>query len=581
MRILLIVPTFLYKRAYPYFLSASDFPIGYAYIASSLKQAGHEVFGLNPNNKLGYSSAKEMLYDQMQKKIYEVQPDLIATGGLCTDYAFIKDSIQFSRKLAPYTPIVLGGGIATHDTEYIHDLLNPDYSVVGEGEEAMVNLANTYSSGRDCSKIKNIAYWQFDKVVVTERDFDYPDINSRPFPDYEPFGMKDMLDNYSMATRYLYRYPNPYPRPMGIVTARSCCFKCSFCIHEHGSKYRGRSLDNILSEIRYMYAKYNFNLLVIEDELFTVNKNRMKEFCERLIQEREQNHINFQWMFQTHASANLDIETMKLAKSAGCFLFSYGMESASPTILASMNKKTRVEQISNTIKLAEQAKIGFGGNFIFGDPAETPETIKETMTFFDKYCRDIHVNFAIVSPYPGSKVFKDAVSKGIIKDKKKFYEEIDEKFWNMTSMPDKLWLSWAYFFAIATGVVQWLKPVRGNVLSVQPSEQFTKIAGKQIYKVWALCPHCRKDVTFREIIDRNSSKQGNATLRKALDVLSNSKLRKNLLTYARIAMNRYLLRNHELYQTLDLVTTEKNVPLSFVTGCPNCNKKLKIYIDEV
>jgi len=65
MKILLIVPTHNYNRAYPCFLSVSDFPTGFAYLASSLKEAGHEVHGLNLNNIIGYPSAKDMVKDKI------------------------------------------------------------------------------------------------------------------------------------------------------------------------------------------------------------------------------------------------------------------------------------------------------------------------------------------------------------------------------------------------------------------------------------------------------------------------------------------------------------------------------------
>ena len=60
------------------------------------------------------------------------------------------------------------------------------------------------------------------------------------------------------------------------------------------------------------------------------------------------------------------------------------MESASPTVLASMNKRTKPAQIVTAIKTADRLRIGFGGNFIFGDPAESPETLSETLGLFSR-----------------------------------------------------------------------------------------------------------------------------------------------------------------------------------------------------
>ena len=96
-----------YALEYPSFLSLSDFPSGFAYIASALKQAGHTVIGGNFNNIVGYVDAPTMLKAELTKKIKETNPELIGLGGLCTDYKFLKDAIGIIRETTK-APIVLG-----------------------------------------------------------------------------------------------------------------------------------------------------------------------------------------------------------------------------------------------------------------------------------------------------------------------------------------------------------------------------------------------------------------------------------------------------------------------------------------
>ena len=157
MKILLIVPTHNYTISYPSFLSFSDFPSGYGYLVSSLKEAGHEVFGCNPNNVVGYANAYLMIQDVISKRIADVEPDLIGLGGLCTDYSFLKDAIGIIRQTE--VPIVLGGQIVTNDAEWIFNDLKPDYAIVGEGEEAVVNLIRAMEETKD-SYPKNLWYWE-------------------------------------------------------------------------------------------------------------------------------------------------------------------------------------------------------------------------------------------------------------------------------------------------------------------------------------------------------------------------------------------------------------------------------------
>ncbi len=165
MRILLIPPTFHYATEYPAFLSLSDFPSGFGYLSAALKEAGHEVFGCNPNNVVGYPNAYMMIQDVISKHIEDVKPDLIGLGGICTDYMFLRDAIGIIRNYD--IPIVLGGQIVTNDAEFIFEDLKPDYAIVGEGEDAMVEISNLMEYGPEnlnfepaITAVSNLWYWE-------------------------------------------------------------------------------------------------------------------------------------------------------------------------------------------------------------------------------------------------------------------------------------------------------------------------------------------------------------------------------------------------------------------------------------
>ena len=123
MKISIIVPTHFYKYKYPAPLSMSDFPVGLAYVASALKVAGHEVVGCNPNNRYDYDSAKAMATDMITKHLAEHKPAVVCTGGICTDYAFLRDCIKLIREKAPNTLIILGGGIVGYDPKFVFEFV--------------------------------------------------------------------------------------------------------------------------------------------------------------------------------------------------------------------------------------------------------------------------------------------------------------------------------------------------------------------------------------------------------------------------------------------------------------------------
>lgn len=510
MKIALVIPTNLYTGTYPSFLAMSDFPVGFAYIAAALKKAGHEVIGLNPNNCPGYSSARSMLYEKLAEMLKNQEPRLIGLGGLCTDYAFIKDAIAIIRTLAPDIPIVCGGGIITHDAEFTFNLLKPDYCIIGEAEESLVRLVEHLTTENSLlENIPNVGHWRNGIARFTAPSFDYPPVETRAFPDYSPFDPERMIANSAVAARSLYRYTRPYPRIMPFVAARGCPFKCTFCIHHKGPKYRTRSISDILEEISQLYETYRFNILVILDELFAIDKKRLQEFCDGILEGRRNSGWDFDWLFQTHANANLGRHELEMAKEAGCYFFSYGMESASPRVLTSMNKKSRPEQISEAISLATDVGIGFGGNFIFGDIAETPDTITETMDFFLKHCMDMHVYVSQICPYPGSNLFDFCLQQGIIGDKQTFYETESSILYNMTSIPDKVWAEW--FSSII-----WPLDTFPHVMTAEPYEVTldrsprTDNSETAFWLVSARCPHCSVTRSFREPLSEEAVVSGKA-----------------------------------------------------------------------
>ncbi len=588
MRILLIVATHRYKYSYPAFLSITDFPAGIAYVASALQQAGHEVMGLNPNNDSSYPSARAMLEDKIQKAVHDFQPTLIALGGICIDYAFFKDAIALCRQYASAVPIVCGGGIITNDAAFVFETLHPDFCIVSEGEEAMVRLAHALEKGGGFDHIPNIGYWRGQEAVFTKTDFNYGAIDQLAFPNYEIFDIRDMMDGYAMAARSLYRYPRTHPRPMTIVTARSCPFRCTFCVHHRGPQYRARSVANIMAELRESYEKYRFNVLIILDELFAVNKARMQEFCTALSEGRREYGWDFDWSFQTHAVAALDVPTLKMAKAAGCYLFGYGVESASPRVLASMNKRSKPEQIAAGIAAAAEAEVGFGGNFIFGDVAETTDTIRESMDFFWKHCRDINLNMISIQPYPGSKLFEDCRERGIIGDKLKFYETISEHIWNMTTIPDRLWFPWVHMLYLFSNTAPWLKSTDAVEFEVETDGEPDPVArfyGKRMCRISAVCPHCGKKSTYRELLADAPPAPQQAQPRRnplaGLKSLAGSRYQRMVLQAALVNAFHYLLTfRHPLFRTLQNLYGETKSNQNFTTGCKHCHRHIKIYIPK-
>ena len=81
-----------------------------------------------------------------------------------------------------------------------------------------------------------------------------------------------------------------------------------------------------MKEVEYFADRYNFNILVILDELFAANRHRLAEFSEAMQGLRERRKWNLSWWFQNHLSARFNEEDMRRAKQAGCHCIFWGVE---------------------------------------------------------------------------------------------------------------------------------------------------------------------------------------------------------------------------------------------------------------
>ncbi|HOD02223.1 MAG TPA: radical SAM protein, partial [Clostridiales bacterium] len=201
-----------------------------------------------------------------------------------------------------------------------------------------------------------------------------------------------------------------------LFTGRGCPARCNFCVYPqtmHGHKYRLRSVDNVVAEFEYIVNSMpEVKEIVIEDDTFTVNKQRTVEICNRLIEKGLNKKIR--WL--CNARVNLDLETMKLMKKAGCHLIIPGVESLNQTILNNIKKGTTVEQIKKYMANARKARLMVHACYMVGNNGETRETMEETLRAAMKFKTDTAQFFPLI-PYPGTEAYDWAKSKGYINGK--------------------------------------------------------------------------------------------------------------------------------------------------------------------
>ncbi|MCX5642373.1 MAG: radical SAM protein [Candidatus Omnitrophica bacterium] len=403
-KVLLLSP--LYLDLYGNLQKAAGryFPLGLGYIASYLRKYGnHEVRMYEPE-------AQRLSHEDIARIIKTFAPEVI--GLTCTTPNFAR-AIKMAGicKINSGAKVVLGGVHASAIPEFIMqkypDLI--DCVVAGEGEITMLELVNAYQSGSGIETIKGIVYAKDGEVIRNE---------IRPFienPDSIPFPSRDLIPQALFAPNM---HNARYRNCATILTSRGCPFNCSFCASRlvSGRKYRTHSAEYVLAEMSLLKQDYHIRQLVITDDTFTLDQNRLETICRGMIDRK----MRLAW-FCFGQAGTVDRELLKLMKKAGCYSIGFGVESSDEATLKKMGKNILPAKAKETIKIAQGLGLKTQAFYIIGSPGETREQMNSTV----KFSREVGSTLAFYNmlvPFPGTREF-DYFFSGIP------LEEIDwEKF---------------------------------------------------------------------------------------------------------------------------------------------------------
>lgn len=382
-----------------------SFPLGVAYISASMKAAGFKVETLNLNHVEG-SVAEIVSRETERRKI-----DVVATGGLSFQYSTIRNIIDGVKRSGRKVITIVGGGIITGDPEPAMRALEwVDYGVVGEGETTIRELCRTLECGDDPADVDGIIYKPGPRYILTRPREEIENIDLIPWPDYDGFGIDQHLQSAPPGISGL-----NVKNTLFMLTSRSCPYRCTFCFHTTGKKYRQRSLDSFFEELDFLVSKHDIKFICVADELFARDINRVKGFCRRI------KAYGIRWCAQFRVD---DVTPAMLAalKDGVCEIMSFGLESADNRVLKSMRKGTTIEQIEEALNLAHKAGMPFTGAFIFGDIEETYETASNTLKWWREHS-EYQITLNLITVYPGSHLYKHALKEGIIKDPVEFLKK--------------------------------------------------------------------------------------------------------------------------------------------------------------
>lgn len=413
-------------------------PIGVSMISAVLKEAGHDMrlfdftkydlgsktdarvreetleFKEVVNKERDISRMKisfEETIDLLSKEIESYKPDFIGVSTLDDFYPLSVRVLREVKKRFKDIPTLVGGNHATVDAELTIKEDSIDMICIGEGEGAMVELANKMDSGSDLTKIKNI-WVKKDGVIHRNEPRDLiQDLDSLPFPDWSIY---DDIQFYKPFMGHMYRYGD-------FELSRGCPYRCFNCINAYcqelykgkGKYHREKSIDRVIDEVSTLMKEYKIEFIKFWDETFLLMKmDRLKELSERYAKE-----VGVPFTIETTAQS-VSLDRAKLLKKMGCASASIGMETGNEQLRRDvLNKPTRDEVYKRAFENLNKVGIRTVAFIMMGLPHQTMEDARLDVKKV-KECGVDTPSIGYFYPYKGSKLREVCIKEGLISEEK-------------------------------------------------------------------------------------------------------------------------------------------------------------------
>jgi len=283
-------------------------------------------------------------------------------------------------------PVIMGGPHVSFLTT--EALEHADFVIRGEGEQSLMKFIDSWEQNRDYTGVPSLSYKKGGKIVHNPLQGYENNLNSLPFPDFSLYRGKNKIISKGLATP--------------VQTSRGCPYNCSFCsvTPMFGKKYRFRSTENIISELR-SYQNQSNNIFFYDDN-FAANPRRTKELLKAMIEEK----IKFKWSAQVRVEIAKDKEMIKLMKKSGCTTLYIGFETINPESLKAVKKNQKVEDIVEAIKTIQKNHIHIHGMFMLGFDEDNWKSVKKTVKFARR-SKLTSVQFLLLTPLPGTELFEN------------------------------------------------------------------------------------------------------------------------------------------------------------------------------
>ncbi len=383
------------------------YPLGMGMVASALRRASHDV------RQFDFLASGQSL-DALERTIREVEPDLVGVSirnidnvNLLNEQRYLDVAAAIVRTIrgASRAPIVLGGSGFSLMPEAILALTGADYGVVGEGEEAIVDLARRLEHGAA----------PLASCIRASRPIAGPAI---------PPGLFDSA---------LLRYYTSSGTIVPVQTKRGCDFTCVYCTYPllEGALVRHRRPGHVVDELCALAQDEGVRHVFFTDSVFNDRSGGYRD----LLLEMRRRGLKIPWT-AFFAPRDLDDDTVSLMADTGLVGAEIGADAASDATLAGMGKSFRWRDVVATSRLFARHAIGHAHYVMFGGPGETRDTVREGIENLRQLEHSACFVYMGIRILPGTPLHRLALREGVVDPAQ---DLVDSAYYLAPSI-DKAWL---------------------------------------------------------------------------------------------------------------------------------------------
>jgi anaerobic magnesium-protoporphyrin IX monomethyl ester cyclase len=382
-------------------------PLGGLYLSAYLNQQGIKTIVID-------AAKHHLSLDETIAWIMRHNPKLVGISGMTVHFKSIKKLCDALREITRSLKIVLGGPhFSATAGEALTYIESADFIIGGEAEEALHQLVLA-TENRNYHDVSGLSYRSNGTVLSNPVMPLSVSLDNLPFPN---------LKHLEPPTTYCVRYGR-YDAVMSLMASRGCPFRCTFCdvYITQGRKLRLRSPQSILDEIFFNMDSFGIREFVFKDSTFTINKKWVNELLDLMIAEK----LNISWSINTRVDMITD-EMLRKLKAAGCRKISFGVESGDQRVLDKIQKGITLDQIRQAFDLVRKVGIETHAFFMIGNPGETRDTAEKTICF-SKQLNPTWAAFAPTVVYPGTQMYHEATTNGLLQNPLWYLEDTTEVF---------------------------------------------------------------------------------------------------------------------------------------------------------